>query len=354
MAIGNSAIYGTLSTANPNRVDFITTFLKHNLPRGISIEMFYIGVTVIVILLCILMFNNMTGKKNTMSARIKAIHERRKDMHSKAATPNRRKKPEASINFMRTITHKFQLIKKLQLEQAELILVQAGFRSKDAMPIFAFSIFVLPFVLGGIGLIIMQLSTPATFNAKLLNYIWPVGGLYLGLKLPWMIVGRVRSKRYLFLQRALSDTLDLLTVCAEAGLSIPASMERVSRELGTAYPEMAEELTLTAIEISFYPDRNKALNNFAERCALKEIRGIVTVLIQTEKYGTPIAQALRVLSSEFRHARMMRAENKAARLPALMTLPMILFILPTVFIIIMSPAVISAKKSFSQGSSSSR
>ncbi len=354
MAIGNSTMSGALSATNPNKVDFITGFLKHNLPRGVSVEMFYVGLTIVVALLCFLMLQNMMGKKNTVSARIKAIHERRKDMYRSSSAATRRKKPEASINFMRTITNKFQLIKKLQLEQAELLLVQAGFRSKDAMPIFAFTIFVLPFILGSIGFVVMQLSTPATFNAKLMNYIWPVGGLYLGLKLPWMVVRKVRSKRYLFLQRALSDTLDLLTVCAEAGLSIPASMERVARELGTAYPEMAEELTLTSIEISFYPDRNKALTNFAERCALKEIRGIITVLIQTEKYGTPIAQALRVLSSDFRQARMMRAENKAARLPALMTLPMILFILPTVFIIIMSPAVISAKKNFANGSSSSK
>ncbi len=331
------------------KVDFITGFIKNSLPRGISIEMFYIAVTCVAILLCVLLINNMLGKKNNkVSARIKAIHERRKEFYNGIITAKKRKKPEASINFMRMVTLKFQLIKKLQLEQAEILLVQAGFRSKDAISIFAFIILVLPFILGGIGFILMQLSPPAaTINDKLLGYLWIVLGLYIGLKLPWMIVKRIRNRRYLFLQRALSDTLDLLTVCAEAGLSVPAAMERVARELGTAYPEMAEELALTAIEISFYPDRNKALNNLAERCYLKEIRGIVTVLIQTEKYGTPIAQALRVLSSEFRHARMMRAENKAARLPAIMTLPMILFILPTVFIVIMAPAVINAKKSLS-------
>ena len=334
-----------------SKIDFLTDFLKSNLPSGVSVEMFYMGVTLVVILLCVLLINKMIGRKSTkMSARIKAIHERRKELYSGVTTVKRRKKPEASINFMRMITMKFQLVKKLQLEQAELVLVQAGFRSKDAIAIFAFSIFVLPFILGISGFIIMYFSHPLTFNDKLLGYLWPVLGLYIGLKLPWMFIKRARSKRYLFLQRALSDTLDLLTVCAEAGLSVPAAMERVARELGAAYPEMAEELTLTAIEISFYPDRNKALNNLAGRCALKEIRGIVTVLIQTEKYGTPIAQALRVLSSEFRHARMMRAENKAARLPAMMTLPMILFILPTVFIIIMAPAVINAKKNFARTS----
>jgi tight adherence protein C len=190
----------------------------------------------------------------------------------------------------------------------------------------------------------MGASDSVTLVGSIIRYIYPVSGAYLGLKLPWIILNRIRKKRYLKIQRALSDTLDLMTVCAEAGLSMPAAMDRVARELGTVYPEMAEELALTTIEISFYPDRNRALTNFAHRCDIKEVRGIVTVLIQTEKYGTPIAQALRVLSSEFRGSRMMRAEGKAARLPAIMTLPMILFILPTVFIVIITPAVINAKK----------
>ena len=324
------------------KADFITGFLKHNLPRGVSVEMFYIVATCVAVAVCVFVIYNMTRKKsNTMSSRIKAIHERRKELYTGLLTSKKRKKPEGSINFMRMVSLKFQLVKKLELEQSENMLVQAGFRSKDALSIFAFITLVLPVILGAVGFAVMQLTTT---DSKLLGFLWPVAGLYLGLKLPWMVLRRARKKRYLYIQRGLSDTLDLMTVCAEAGLSVPAAMERVSRELGTAYPEMAEELALTAIEISFYPDRNKALNNFAERCALKEIRGVVTVLIQTEKYGTPIAQALRVLSTEFRQARMMRAENKAAKLPALMTLPMILFILPTVFIIIMAPAVISAKK----------
>ncbi len=347
-------IPANLNSNASNKVDFLTGFIKGILPRGVSVEMFYMALATVAILLCVLIINNMVGNKNNKtSARIKAIHERRKELYTGLISTKKRKKPETSINFMRMITLKFELVKKLQLEQAESLLIQAGFRSKDAISIFAFSIFILPFLLGAAGFIGMQFSHPVTLNDKVVSFLWPILGLYMGLKLPWMFIKRARSKRYLYLQRALSDTLDLLTVCAEAGLSVPAAMERVARELGTAYPEMAEELTLTAIEISFYPDRNKALNNFAERCALKEIRGVVTVLIQTEKYGTPIAQALRVLSTEFRQARMMRAENKAARLPAIMTLPMILFILPTVFIVIMAPAVINAKKNFAaQGSSS--
>ena len=153
-------------------------------------------------------------------------------------------------------------------------------------------------------------------------------------------MARARKKRYHNILKSLPDVLDLMTICAEAGLSLVSMLERVSRELAMTYPEMSEELSLTSIEIGFLPDRNKALSNLAERCTLRELRGMVSVFIQTEKYGTPIAQALRVLSAEFRQARMLKAEAKAARLPALMTIPMILCILPTLFIVILAPAIV--------------
>lgn len=327
--------------------DPIETFLKEILPFKVTVQEFYIFTTIVVIGLCIFIVTSQLGKRKRFASRIKAIQQRRKELASGAMTPKKRKRPETSVNFMKTVANKFQLVKKLQLEKAEKTLVQAGFRSKDAMAIFAFVNLISPILLFPVGILIMSLrsSPTATGIASISGYVWPLLGLYFGLKLPWLLLNRARSKRYLKIQRALSDTLDLMTVCAEAGLSMPAAMTRVARELGEVYPEMAEEMALTSIEINFYPDRNRALNNLAERCDLKEVRGIVTVLIQTEKYGTPIAQALRVLSTEFRHNRMMRAEGKAARLPALMTVPMILFILPTVFIIIMTPAVINAKKS---------
>jgi tight adherence protein C len=149
-----------------------------------------------------------------------------------------------------------------------------------------------------------------------------------------------RTKRYAVIQKGLPDGLDLMMICAEAGLSLSASLDRVSRELNLPYPELAEELGTTSIELGFLPDRKKALTNLAERVNMQEVRGIVSVLIQTEKYGTPISQALRVLSAEFRTQRMLRAEQKAARLPAIMTVPMIVFILPTLFVVIIAPAVI--------------
>jgi tight adherence protein C len=138
-------------------------------------------------------------------------------------------------------------------------------------------------------------------------------------------------------------------ICAEAGLTVDAAFGRVSKELGKAYPELGDEFGLTAIELGFLNERRNAFENLADRVDLEAVRGVVTTMIQTEKYGTPLASALRVLSAEFRHARMMRAEEKAARLPAIMTVPLILFILPTLFVVILGPASCSIHDSFLNG-----
>uniref|UniRef100_UPI003B3ACC56 type II secretion system F family protein n=1 Tax=Sphingomonas sp. TaxID=28214 RepID=UPI003B3ACC56 len=143
------------------------------------------------------------------------------------------------------------------------------------------------------------------------------------------------------IRKALPDAIDLLVICAEAGLTVDAAFGRVARELGKGYPELADEMSLTAIELGFLTDRRAAFENLATRVDLPSVRSLVTTLIQTEKYGTPLASALRVLSAEFRHERTMHAEEKAARLPAVMTVPLIVFILPVLFIVILGPAACS-------------
>ena len=286
------------------------------------------------------------GQRGQINARIRSIQERRRELRGEMVGPKKRRSPERSISFMRAVATKLQLIKKNQIGKTEAELIEAGLRSKDAIFVLAFFNLVLPIVLGLAGFFIMQLNQESHSRWHTLNYAWPMLGAYIGLKLPWMYVASKRRKRNTQIQRSLPDVLDLMTICAEAGLSLVSMLERVSRELRIAYPEMAEEMALTSIEIGFLPDRNKALSNLAERCTLPEVRGITSVLIQTEKYGTPIAQALRVLSAEFRQARMLRAEQKAAKLPALMTIPMICFILPTLFIVIIAPAVVKLMDTF--------
>ena len=168
-----------------------------------------------------------------------------------------------------------------------------------------------------------------------------------GYKGPELYLKNKATKRTNEIRKGLPDALDLLVICAEAGLTVDAAFNRVAKELGRAYPELGDEFALTAIELSFLTERRQAFENLAYRVDLDAVRGVVTTMIQTERYGTPLASALRVLSAEFRNERMMRAEEKAARLPAIMTVPLILFILPVLFIVILGPAACSISDAFS-------
>jgi tight adherence protein C len=175
--------------------------------------------------------------------------------------------------------------------------------------------------------------------------------LLLGLAffIPDVVVKRQKKVRLQRLGRSLPDGLDLLVICAEAGLSLDAALKRVADEFITVVPELSEELLLTSVELNFLPDRRQALANLGNRVELPAFRGVVATLIQTEKYGTPLAQALRALASEFREHRLLAAEEKAARLPAILTVPMIVFILPALFIVLAAPAFIQVSAKFFSG-----
>jgi tight adherence protein C len=138
-----------------------------------------------------------------------------------------------------------------------------------------------------------------------------------------------------------------MVICAEAGLSLDAGLVRVSRELEPTWPELSEEFGITAAELTFLPDRRQALENLNLRTNLASVRGVVNTLLQTARFGTPLAQSLRVLAAEFRDARLTKAEEKAAKLPAMLTVPMIIFILPTLFIVVLGPAVLGIMDTFS-------
>lgn len=277
--------------------------------------------------------------RNSFSSRVKLLQERRKALKDEITAPKRRRqKREDTVHFIRRVAQRLQLVQKSHVAGLNDQLVSAGIRSKDAVYVFVFFRLVLPIAFLALSVFYLLFSIE---EIKMHHWLIPAAAIYLGLRLPEFFVDYKRKKRYVMIQRSLADTLDLLMICAEAGLSLAQGLERVSRELKHAYPEMADELSLTSIELSFQPDRAKTLSALANRIRLPEVKGIVNVLIQTEKYGTPIAQALRTLAAEFRTQRMLRAEQKAARLPAIMTVPMIIFILPTLFIVVIAPAAIS-------------
>src|SRR5208282_4666127 len=173
-----------------------------------------------------------------------------------------------------------------------------------------------------------------------------VAAVLFGFFAPKIYLRNAADKRAKQLQLALPDGLDLMVICAEAGLSLDATLIRVSRELAISWPEIAEEFAITAAELTFLPDRRLAFENLNNRTDSEAIRAVVNTLQQTAKFGTPLAQSLRILANDSRAARMTRAEEKAARLPALLTVPMILFILPTLFIVLLGPAALGIIATF--------
>lgn len=235
-----------------------------------------------------------------------------------------------------------------QLKAAQQKLAQAGIRSKDVAVSIIFGRMVLPIALGGLAaLLIYGLDVLVPDWSPIKKFGLFAAILIGSYKAPDLFVQNMITKRTDAIRKGLPDALDLLVICAEAGLTVDAAFNRVAKELGRAYPELGDEFALTAIELAFLTERRQA-ENLAYRVALESVRGVVTTMIQTEKYGTPLASALRVLSAEFRNERMMRAEEKAARLPAIMTVPLILFILPTLFVVILGPAACSIADAFSK------
>jgi tight adherence protein C len=208
---------------------------------------------------------------------------------------------------------------------------------------------VLPLLLGTAAIVIVYLLDWFPDWGAVKKYGAVAGTLIGAYKAPDIFLKNRIDKRTAAIRKGLPDALDLLVICAEAGLTVDAAFNRVARELGKAYPELGDEFALTSIELGFLTDRRSAFENLAMRIDLESIRGVVTTMIQTEKYGTPLASALRVLSAEFRNERMMRAEEKAARLPAIMTVPLILFILPVLFIVILGPAACSISDNLMHG-----
>lgn len=320
----------------PNRLS-----LTMILPQGVSPDDFYVFLSGMVAFLVVFLVGSSMFERDTLTARIKSLQERRAQLKGELMGPRHRKKTESSnIGMVRAVVNQLKLLKQSKSDGVMLLLLNAGWRSKDAIYYYAFFQLVTPIALFFLAFLAVKFDFNDPWGGAKWKWLVILMMAYFGAKLPVIMAHNARTKRYQAIQKGLPDGLDLMMICAEAGLSLSASLDRVARELNLAYPELAEELGMTSIELGFLPDRKKALTNLAERVNMQEIRGIVSVLIQTEKYGTPISQALRVLSTEFRTQRMLRAEQKAARLPAIMTVPMIVFILPTLFVVIIAPAII--------------
>ena len=292
--------------------------------------------------------------RDPMVKRVKALNERREQLKAGivASTSKRRKKitnQNEAADRVRSLLSSFKMLQDEQVEKAQIKLLQAGIRSKDLAFVVIFARLVLPLVIGSVMIVGVYLLDWFPDWSSLKRYMLVAGSLIGSYKAPDIWLKNKIQKRTHAIRKGLPDALDLLVICAEAGLTVDAAFSRVAKELGKAYPELGDEFALTSIELGFLTDRRSAFENLATRIDLESIRGVVTTMIQTEKYGTPLASALRVLSAEFRNERMMRAEEKAARLPAIMTVPLILFILPVLFVVILGPAACDISDTLMKG-----
>jgi tight adherence protein C len=279
-------------------------------------------------------------ERNSLTKRLKSVSERREELRAKhhAALSKRATLRTEPVGFMKQTLDRFKLSNILESENTRMRLAQAGYRGQAPLIAFMFFRFVMPPIVFLVALFYLFVVTHLAYAGGLKF----LGALALGMAgyfFPDMFVSNAISKRQQSIMRAFPDALDLMLICVESGMSIESTFTRVASEIGAQSAELAEELGLTTAELSYLPDRGAAYNNLAKRCGHSGVKAVATALSQAEHYGTPLGQALRVTAQENREMRMADAEKKAASLPAKLTVPMILFFLPCLFVVIMGPAI---------------
>lgn len=278
--------------------------------------------------------------------RLKTVARRREELRAKHHATLNAKRGSLRVeptSYMKATLDRFKLANILEGEDSREKLAQAGYRGQAPLITFMFFRFVMPFIVFGVTLfylfVVMKLGWP-----PLQKFLAAFCGAAIGFYLPDVFVNNMIQRRQKSIMQAFPDALDLMLICVESGMSIESAFTRVSAEIGTQSPELAEELALTTAELSYLPDRRVAFDNLAKRCGHNGVKAVATALNQAEKYGTPMGQALRVTANENREMRMQEAERKAASLPAKLTVPMIIFFLPCLFVVIMGPAILQIKR----------
>lgn len=277
-----------------------------------------------------------TRLKQVTSQREKLRRANRAELEQKGL----KREDKGAIN---DITKKLDLQKMLEDPNIAEKLEQAGLRGPRPITIFYFFRFVLPFV-GALGAFIYIFLINDHGLQPTMKYGSIVFGAAIGFYAPNLYVGNVAAKRQQSIMQAFPDALDMMLICVESGMSIEMAFAKVGAEVGTASAELAEELQLTTAELSYLQERRMAYENLARRTGHEGVKAVTMALIQAERYGTPLGDALRVMSKENREMRMSAAEKKAAALPAQLTVPMILFFLPVLFLVVLGPAVIKVMR----------
>ena len=303
-----------------------------------------LGVAGIGAFLTIIAFGMPLVARDNFDSRLKAVAQRREELQQaadrlKEEASKSRLRQQHSKGYVKLIVDRLRLANPANIKGVRDSLAQGGLRGQGPLYTYVFLRFTLPIVFGiAAALYLFVIARPDWGVAvKLLVTLLAIG---LGFMLPKILLTNRIQKRQMAITKAYPDALDLMVICVEAGLSVEAAFNRVAEEFDESAPELAEEMGLTTAELAFLPDRRAALDNLALRTGLPSVKSLVTALIQSEKYGTPVAVSLRVQANEQRDARMSRAEKKAGALPAQLTVPMIAFFLPVIFVVILGPAII--------------
>jgi len=292
--------------------------------------------TVITLAMPLLARNDLTRRMNAVSVEREKMRQRERERLARGDKVQLRQTPK---QFMKRIVDQFNLTKWVGQEEAREKLIQAGYRGNAPYITYLFFRLVSPvvaFLVTSFYLFfVLQMDRPPTIKLGMALF-----AAFVGMQLPYLFLKNKIGKRQLSIRRAFPDALDLLLICVESGMSIEAAFRKVSQEIGSQSIPLAEELTLTTAELSYLQDRKVAYENLARRTDLEGVRAVCVALQQSERYGTPLGQTLRVMAQENRDMRMSEAEKKAAALPPKLTVPMILFFLPVLFIVILGPAAI--------------
>jgi tight adherence protein C len=300
-----------------------------------------VGATLMTIASLLSPSDALAKRMKSIASERERLRERQRAAQSAGSKPLRHQQR----GFIKDIVEKLALSRWLSADDVRARLAVAGFRGPQAETAFLFSRLITPQVFFAIAVAyVFGLAPPDMPLSKKIGIM--IVALYCGIKAPEVYIKNVSIKRQALMQRALPDALDLLLICIESGMSIEHAFRRVSMEIGMQSLPLAEEFALTTAELSYLPDRRSAYVNLAARTELDGVKQITTSLIQAEKYGTALGQALRVTAKEIRDQRMIEAEKKGAALPPKLTVPMIVFFLPVLIAVILGPAVLSAMKNF--------
>jgi tight adherence protein C len=294
------------------------------------------GATVLTLAMPLLVTDTLAKRMKAVALEREKIRQRERERLARGSKVALRQSPRM---YMKRAVDNFNLTKWVGQEQAHAMLMQAGYRGQAPYITYLFFRMTMPVVmlLGSLFYIfvVINLDYP-----PMVKFGVCIGCAYLGMHSPNLFLKNKIARRQLSIKRAFPDALDLLLICVESGMSIEAAFRKVSEEIGSQSVPLAEEFTLTTAELSYLPDRRQAYENLGQRTGLEGVKAVCLALQQAERYGTPLATTLRVLAQENRDMRMSEAEKKAAGLPPKLTVPMIVFFLPVLFVVILGPAAI--------------